>query len=200
MGPYGHGFSKDLVFPNAAAPGAANPINWFDIWMKKDGKGIDQIPVVQYFVMGDPGDPNTKGNVWKTADDWPVQVKTRPFYFNANGILRSRLPKKADASLSYKYDPKNPVPTVGGANLIIARGPKDQRPVEDRPDVLLFTSKKLKKPVEITGSVKVKLWASSTATDTDFTAKLCDVYPDGTEHDCAGRYHSSTASKFCGEK
>jgi putative CocE/NonD family hydrolase len=93
--------------------------------------------------------------------------------------LRSRPGKRSDASLSYKYDPKNPVPTIGGANLIITKGPRDQRPVEDRPDVLLFTSKELKKPVEITGPVKVKLWASSTATDTDFTAKLCDVYPDG---------------------
>ena len=71
------------------------------------------------------------------------------------------------------------MPTIGGANLTITKGPKDQRPVEKRPDVLLFTSRKLKKPLEITGPVKVRLWASSTATDTDFTAKLCDVYPDG---------------------
>ena len=179
MGPYGHGFSEDLVFPNAAFPDAANPINWFDIWLKNGGKGIDKIPVVQYFVMGDPRDPNTTGNVWKTADDWPVRAKMRPFYFNADGTLRWRPGKKADASLSYKYDPKKPVPTIGGANLLITKGPRDQRPVEGRPDVLLFTSKEMKNPLEITGPVKVKLWASSTATDTDFTAKLCDVYPDG---------------------
>ena len=179
MGPYGHGNSEDLIFPNAASPKAANPINWFDIWMKNDGNQIDEIPVVQYFVMGDPGDKDTRGNVWKTADDWPVPAKIKSFYFNANGTLRSRPSKKTDSSLSYKYDPKDPVPTIGGANLIITKGPRDQRPVEKRPDVLLFTSKKLKKPVEITGTVKVKLWVSTTATDTDFTAKLCDVYPDG---------------------
>ncbi len=179
MGPYGHGNSEDLVFPNAGAPGEASPQKWFDIWMKKNGKGIDEIPVVQYFVMGDPADKDTRGNVWKTADDWPVPAKIKPFYFNANGTLRPRPPKKTGSSLSYKYDPKDPVPTIGGANLIITKGPRDQRPVEERPDVLLFTSKELKKPVEITGPVKVRLWASSTATDTDFTVKLCDVYPDG---------------------
>jgi len=179
MGPYGHGNSEDLVFPNSAAPGEASPQKWFDIWMKNDGNRIDEVPVVQYFVMGDPADKDTRGNVWKTADDWPVPAKIKPFYFNANGTLRPRPPKKTDSSLSYKYDPKDPVPTIGGANLIITKGPRDQRPVEERPDVLLFTSRELKKPVEITGPVKVRLWASSTATDTDFTAKLCDVYPDG---------------------
>jgi len=93
--------------------------------------------------------------------------------------LRPRPSKKVDTSLSYKYDPENPVPTIGGANLLIKKGPRDQRPVEEHPDVLLFTSGELKKPLKITGPVKVKLWASSTAPDTDFTAKLCDVYPDG---------------------
>jgi putative CocE/NonD family hydrolase len=188
MGPYGHGSSEDLVFPNTAAPEAANPINWFDIWMKNNSKGFDQIPVVQYFVMGDPCDSQTHANVWNTADDWPVPAKISPLYFNriieagelaANGTLRSQHPKEEDISLSYQYNPKDPVPTIGGANLIITKGPRDQRPVEDRPDVLIFTSEELKQPVEITGPVKVKLWASSTATDTDFTAKLCDVYPDG---------------------
>ncbi len=179
MGPYGHGRSEDLIFPNTEYPKPADMLNWFDIWMKKDGKGIDEIPVVQYFVMGDPADTKNGANVWKTADDWPIPAKIKPFYFNANGSLRPRPPKKADTSLSYKYDPKNPVPTIGGANLIIKKGPRDQRPVESRQDVLLFTSRELKKPVEITGQLKVKLWASTAATDTDFTAKLCDVYPDG---------------------
>jgi len=183
MEAYGHGRSDDVVFPDNARPKFANPSNWldwFDIWMKNDGEGIDEIPVVQYFVMGDPNDPDMPGNVWKTADDWPVPANVTPFYFISDGTLRLQSPKESDVSLSYKYDPKDPVPTLGGANLIITKGPKDQRPVENRPDVLLFTSDELKNPMEITGSVKVKLWASSgTATDTDFTAKLCDVYPDG---------------------
>lgn len=179
MGPYGHGRSEDLVFPNAAHPNSADVLRWFDIWMKNNGKGVEDIPVVQYFVMGDPDDRETAGNVWRNADDWPVPARERAAYLHADGTLRPQPPEELDASLSYRYDPKNPVPTIGGANLVITKGPKDQRPVESRDDVLLFTSKQLKEPVEITGRVKVKLWASSTAADTDFTAKLCDVYPDG---------------------
>ena len=100
-------------------------------------------------------------------------------YFHTDKKLRLEPPQEVFGSLAYKYDPKNPVPTIGGANLTITKGPKDQRPVEGRLDVLLFTSPVLDRYVEITGPVKVKLWASSTAPDTDFTAKLCDVYPDG---------------------
>ena len=179
MEPYGHGRSDDLVFPNAQHPKAADIWNWFDIWMKNDGKGIEQIPPVQYFVMGDPGDPNTPGNQWRTADDWPIPADVKKVYFHTDNRLRLSAPEEVFGSLTYKYDPKNPVPTVGGANLTGSKGPKDQRSVEERADVLLFTSPPLSTHVEITGPVKVRLWASSTTPDTDFTAKLCDVYPDG---------------------
>jgi len=179
MEPYGHGRSEDLVFPNTNHPKAADVWNWFDVWMKNDGKGIEQIPAVQYFVMGDPADPNSPGNKWRTADDWPVPADMRKVYFHTDNRLRLGPPEELFGSLAYQYDPKNPVPTLGGANLTISKGPKDQRPVEERPDVLLFTSPVLDRYVEITGPVKVKLWASSTAPDTDFTAKLCDIYPDG---------------------
>ncbi len=179
MGAYGHGRNEDLVFPNAGSPEAADMWNWFDAWMKKDGQGIEKIPVVQYFVMGDPSDPNTPGNRWRTAADWPIPTDVRKVYFHADKRLRLGPPKDLFESLSFDYDPQSPVPTMGGANLTIAKGPKDQRRVEDRPDVLLFDSPKLDRYIEITGPVKVKLWASSTTTDTDFAAKLCDVYPDG---------------------
>ncbi len=179
MEPYGHGRSEDLVFPNANHPKTADMWGWFDLWMKNDGKGIEQIPAVQYFVMGDPADPNTPGNKWRTADDWPVPANPVKVYFHTDKKLRLEPPQEVFGSLAYKYDPKNPVPTLGGANLTITKGPKDQRPVEERPDVLLFTSPALDRYVEITGPVKVHFWASSTAKDTDFTAKLCDVYPDG---------------------
>ncbi len=179
MEPYGHGRSEDLVFPNANHPKTADAWGWFDLWMKNDGKGIEQIPAVQYFVMGDPADPNTPGNKWRTADDWPVPANPVKVYFHTDKKLRLEPPQEVFGSLAYKYDPKNPVPTLGGANLTGTKGPKDQRPVEERPDVLLFTSPALDRYVEITGPVKVHFWASSTAKDTDFTAKLCDVYPDG---------------------
>ncbi len=178
MEPYGHGRNDELVF-NANHPQAADMWNWFDIWLKNDGKGIEQIPAVQYFVMGDPGDPNTPGNKWKTAADWPIQAQMVAVYFHTDNKLRLSASEELFGSLAYKYDPKNPVPTLGGANLTGTKGPMDQRPVEERADLLLFTSPALDRHVEITGPVKVKLWASSTAPDTDFTAKLCDVYPDG---------------------
>jgi len=179
MEAYGHGRSDDLVFPNTNHPAAANMWNWFDLWMKHDGNGLEKIPVVQYFVMGDPNDPNTSGNRWRTADDWPVQADVKKVYFHPDRKLRLGAPEELFGSLSYQYDPRNPVPTIGGANLTISKGPKDQREVEDRSDILLFNSPPLDRHIEITGPVKVKLWASSTAADTDFTAKLCDVYPDG---------------------
>jgi hypothetical protein len=179
MEAYGHGRNEDLVFPNAAQPPAADMWKWFDLWLKNDGKGLAEIPAVQYFVMGDPADPNTPGNKWRTADDWPVPAEMVKVHFHTDKKLRLEPPQELFGSLAYKYDPRNPVPTIGGANLTITKGPKDQRPVESRPDVLLFTSPALDRYVEITGPVKVRLWASSTAPDTDFTAKLCDVYPDG---------------------
>jgi len=179
MEPYGHGRSEDLIFPNAKHPPAADVWRWFDIWMKNNGEGVENIPAVQYFVMGDPNDPNTPGNKWRTDDDWPVPAEMRKIYFHTDSRLRLSPPKELFGSLSYEYDPKDPVPTIGGANLTISKGPRDQRPTENRKDVLLFTSPPLRHHVEITGPVKVKLWASSTAPDTDFTAKLCDVYPDG---------------------
>jgi hypothetical protein len=181
MEAYGHGRNEDLVFPNAdqRLAQAADAWKWFDIWLKNDGKGLEEIPVVQYFVMGDPADPNTPGNKWRTAPDWPIPAEAVKVYFHTDNKLRLTPPEELFGSLAYKYDPKNPVPTVGGANLTISKGPMDQRSVEERKDLLLFTSPALDRHVEITGPVKVKLWASSTAPDTDFTAKLCDVYPDG---------------------
>lgn len=179
MEAYGHGSSNELVFPNSGSPATADVFRWFDTWMKNDGKGADKIPIVHYYVMGDPDDKSSPGNKWRTADDWPVPAKKRPMYFYADGTLRQKAVRKKDVSVSYKYDPREPVPTIGGANLTITKGPRDQRRVENRSDVLLFTSEKLDDYLEVTGKVKVKLWASSSATDTDFTAKLCDVYPDG---------------------
>src|SRR4029077_3925269 len=98
--------------------------------------------------------------------------------------------------LTYKYDPGNPVPTVGGQNLNIDKGPMDQTKIENRSDVLLFTSEPLEQPLEVSGHIDAKLWVSSDCPDTDFTVKLCDVYPDGrsmlvTDGILRARYHKS---------
>lgn len=183
MEAYGHGRNNEFVFPEKNRPKSADVfsfwIDWFNIWMKNDGKGIKEVPIVQYFVMGDPEDNESSANTWKTANDWPVPATMKNFYFRINGKLTIDPPTEEDASLSYEYDPKDPVPTTGGMNLYDPKGPTDQRSTENRHDVLVFTSEVLDRPIEVTGPVKVRLWASSTALDTDFTAKLCDVYPDG---------------------
>jgi len=179
MGPWAHGPFTDLVYPKSEMPPQSDMWKWLDIWLKNDGKGAEEIPPVCYYVMGDPTDPNAPGNEWRTAKSWPIPAKLTPLFFHSDGSLRWDAPKEKEASRSYEYDPKNPVPTVGGANLLIPMGPKDQRKVEGRPDVLLFLTEPLTKPLEVTGRIKTVLWASSSTPDTDFTAKLSDVYPDG---------------------
>jgi putative CocE/NonD family hydrolase len=91
----------------------------------------------------------------------------------------------AGAPLTYTYDPQNPVPTVGGRELSLPAGPRDQRKIESRPDVLVFTSAPLPQPLEIVGRVKAVLYVASDAPDTDFIVRLCDVYPDGRSYNIA---------------
>jgi len=179
MEAWGHGEPKDFTLPRTKRPGDSNELAWTDLWVKRGGEGLDKIPVVQYYVLGDPDDPAAPGCQWRSADQWPIPAADTPAYLHKDGRLDWTPPEVTSASLSYPYDPNNPVPTHGGNNLMIAKGPMDQRPVENRPDVLLFESPVLTKPLEVTGHVKVRLWCSSSALDTDFTAKLTDVYPDG---------------------
>jgi hypothetical protein len=128
--------------------------------------------------MGDVNDSESPGNEWRYANDWPIPCTERAWFFQADGTLQTTSPENNNA-LSYSYDPEHPVPTVGGANLEIPAGPYDQRTVETRNDVLVFTSPALTAPYEATGPIKARLYVSSNCSDTDFTVKLTDVYPDG---------------------
>ena len=135
-------------------------------------------PPVRYYVMGDLLDPAAPGNAWQEATTWPpYDLPPQPYYMHQGGMLSSRLPEEEDASSTYLFDPEDPVPTLGGANLFLDAGPFIQTPLEDREDVILFSTPPLEEPLEVTGDVKVILYASSDAVDTDFTAKLTDVYP-----------------------
>ena len=134
---------------------------------------------VHYYVMGDVDDPDAAGNYWRAADNWPPPATPTSYYLHPDGRLIGDQPPDGENSLSYQYDPRNPVPTIGGQNMIIDRGPMDQRQVESRDDVLVFTSDVLWSPVEVTGRITAKLYISSDCPDTDFTVKLTDVYPDG---------------------
>jgi len=135
-------------------------------------------PAVMYYVMGDVEVIDAPGNEWRYADDWPIQADFASWYFHENDILSKNDPSNYDPT-SYNYDPTNPVPTLGGQNLEMPPGPYDQRPIENRDDVLIFTSEIFTEPYEATGEIKARLFVSSDCPDTDFTVKISDVYPDG---------------------
>jgi predicted acyl esterase len=139
---------------------------------------FDHWPTVSYYVMGDIDDSSAPGNEWRSAEDWPIHNSEIEWYFHKNYNL-STSPETQSESISYLYDPTDPVPTIGGQNLNLRRGPCDQRPVENRDDVLVFSSAILDEPYEATGPIKARLFVSSDCPDTDFTVKLSDVYPDG---------------------
>ena len=140
------------------------------------------------------------GGRWKTADDWPIPAAVdQPFYLTPDGGLTPHAPTVDEAALSYEYDPAHPVPSIGGTITsgapIMYGGAYDQRegpdffgseapgrPLADRPDVLVFQTPPLESPVEVTGPLVVRLWISSDAPDTDFTAKLVDVYPPNSDY------------------
>jgi uncharacterized protein len=153
-------------------------LRWFDYWLQGKDTQIMSEPPVRYYVMGAIED-GAPGNEWRSANDWPPTAQPTPFYFHENGDLATEKSAATTAAQSYQYDPKNPVPTKGGRNLMIDAGPYDQRSTENRSDVLVFTTPVLAQPVEVIGEITAKLWVSSSAKDTDFMAKLTDVYPDG---------------------
>jgi putative CocE/NonD family hydrolase len=161
-------------------------VRWFDCWLKGQDDGILREPPVRVFVMG--------ANRWRTADAWPIPgTRFVEHYFHSAGRAGSlygdgRLDRRRPESEppdTFVYDPHDPVPTLGGSTCCgeditpVPMGPRDQRPAEWRPDVLCYTTPPLEAPVEVTGPIGVRLWAASTAPDTDFTAKLVDVFPSG---------------------
>jgi putative CocE/NonD family hydrolase len=127
-------------------------------------------------------------NRWRDEHEWPLaRTRYTPYYLRSggradtaagDGTLDPRAPGEEPPD-HFVYDPDDPVPTRGGNTLILAMGVADQRPVEARPDVLVYTSAVLMEPLEVTGPITVTLHAASSAPDTDFTAKLVDVRPDG---------------------
>ena len=205
IGPWAHNMSTP--FPgvtygdDSSSPIRSYQIAWFDHWLKGAPEDahrfspekwhavrseVDEAPV-HIFVMG--------VNRWRDEPDWPLE-RARPaaLYLasdraanslSGGGILQWRpdRAKTPEAIDSFTYDPRNPVPTRGGAVCcdpkVFPWGPIDQRPVEKRKDVLVYTSAPMKQDLEVTGPIRVVLYASTSAPDTDFTAKLVDVFPNG---------------------
>jgi uncharacterized protein len=174
-------------------------LRWFDRWLKGVANGIEREPKVDLFTLG--------SNKWKSQDHWPPKEMVQtPYYLHSkgkangsfgDGLLASRKPLKISRSDAYRYDPADPVPNIDDMGQG-AEGPFDQRPVERRDEVLVYSTPPLAREIEVSGPVTVSLFASTSARDTDFWAQLVDVNPNGysmhlTEGIIRGRYNRSLA-------
>jgi len=159
-------------------------LRWYDYVLKGESNGVEREKPVKIFVMGE--------NAWREEDDWPLaRARNTRHYLHSGGNANSLLgdgtlsveAAQAEPTDHFVYDPGVPVPTRGGGlccdNVRLASGAFDQRPVEARGDVLVYTAPAFKQDFEVTGPVSLELYASSSAVDTDFTAKLVDVWPNG---------------------
>jgi len=188
---------------DAALDLAAFQLRWFDHWLKGVDNGVDREPPVRIYIMGGGDAHKTPegrilvGGHWRDEQEWPLaRTAPTPYYLRANGLLSPEKPS-ADPPITYEFDPHNPVPTIGGnvssQGALMFQGAADQRcrldfwlcsdakPLSARNDVLVFQTPSLPSDLEVTGRLIVKLWASSNSLDTDFTAKLVDVYPPNAD-------------------
>ena len=160
---------------------------WYDRWLRGEDNGVDSDPSAYLFIMG--------ANEWRAEEVWPppdaetmtlfLRSGGRANTLNGDGTLSADPPSVLESPDHFLYNPANPVPTVGGAHLggvptLFEVGVQDQRVVEARGDVLVYTSAPLESDTEVTGYVTLDLWAATSADDTDWTAKLVDVHPDGS--------------------
>lgn len=158
-------------------------LQFFDHFLRNAENGFEQWPRVKYFMMG--------SKVWRASDIWPpANMRPELWYLhsggrantsNGDGVLSRQAPA-AESSDVFVYDPEHPAPTIGGATLMhpsLRSGALDQRPVEARDDVLVFTSAPIEQPLSLAGPVTATLFVATDGPDTDFVARLVDVYPDG---------------------
>ncbi|PKB80777.1 MAG: antibiotic hydrolase [SAR202 cluster bacterium Io17-Chloro-G9] len=181
-------------------------LRFFDRWLKDSPNGWEAEPPVQLFVMGGgSGRRNSQqrldhGGSWRVEKEWPLaRASNTPFYLAGGGGLSGQLPGGGQSPSRFLFDPDQPVPTIGGnissGQPIMEAGGFDQRetnrfygsqppylPLAARPDVLVFQTELLEEDMEVTGPISVHLWIASSAPDTDFTAKLLDVYPPSQDY------------------
>lgn len=166
-------YPKEALSP----PYDFSPERWFAHYLKNENSGIDSLPPVLYFVMGTVDGSPSSGNRWETASTWPIPYQTKTLYLSEEQLLDA--PSEKTLSYSYIYNPENPIPTLGGRNLFLPSGPIDQRPIEKRDDLIVFTTPPLPEDLEVTGDLELVLYVESDQEDTAFSARLTDVYPDG---------------------
>ncbi len=157
-------------------------LSWYNHWLKNMDNDITDEGPIKIFVMGI--------NQWRSENEWPLaRTRFTRYYLHSNGkaattltdgLLSSESPGAQPAD-NYTYDPKDPVPSIGGTSIYgdAVAGPADQAEIESRDDVLVYSTPPLKNDLEITGPIKLVFFASSNTRDTDFFATLTDVYPDG---------------------
>jgi uncharacterized protein len=207
IGPWTHhgnkrSYAGDVEFGEAAALKDFDldfHLRWFGRYLKGEAATDTQAKAVRYFLMGtgdghkDAAGRMVHGGEWRDSDRWPpADAKAATFYLHGDGTLSTSEPAKAEpVSTTYQFDPAHPVPSIGGGvSARLKDGAYDQRerkdmpgsrppflPLKSRSDVLVFETEPLTEDVAIAGPVEVRLYASSTGVDTDFTAKLVDVYP-----------------------
>ena len=145
---------------------------WFDAYLKHDPSHLRRQPV-RIFVMGRGRD------AWRDMDDWPPPAQEARYFLHSRRRLALDHPADASVPDRYIYDPGNPTPAHGGPLISLSAGPRDQRALERRSDVLIYTTAPLSEEIEVIGSARVELYVRSSQLHTDFVARLCDVQPDG---------------------
>ncbi len=186
MGPWPHSDYTtevgELTFPDA------DRVDYdLRIWLKAclmdepgDVAAVATWPAVRYYTMGAVGEADAPGNEWRDADSWPPEgVEEVPVYLHPGSTLAIEPPGADGGGDLFVYDPGDPAPTWGGANLFIEDGPRDQRAIEARDDVVVYSSPTLDEPLEVTGDLSALIWITTDVPDTDIVVRLTDVYPDG---------------------
>jgi putative CocE/NonD family hydrolase len=211
IGPWVHGsqgsnVAGDVEFSRDAAIDLLGfRLRWYDRWLRGEMNGVDDDRPVWLYIMGTGDDRRSAvgrlkhGGSWRAEREWPLaRARAMTLYLQPDGALSNSVPSLESSSTTYTFDPRHPVPTIGG-NLssnqgLATNGGYDQQPRDDthaagnrlplseRRDVLVFRTAPLESDVEVTGTVEVRLWVDSTARDTDFTAKLIDEIPPNPDY------------------
>jgi putative CocE/NonD family hydrolase len=186
MGPWPHAINSksklgDVDFGSSAVIDLNQTmLRWFDAWMNEVHNGVKSEAPVRVFVMG--------SNQWVDEQEWPIaRTRFTEFYLHSSGRANSLYgdgklstdKPQSEKSDFYTYDPDSPVPFITEPSFAQIGGPDDYRSIERRDDMLVYTGDPVTHDTELCGPIKVTLYAASTATDTDYTAKLIDVWPTG---------------------
>ncbi len=204
MGPWSHEedvetFAGDVDLSPALTVIRDHELCFYDRFLKDEANGWDERPPAELYVLG--------VDEWRGEREWPLaRTDFTSFYLRLGAGLSVDGPRADEPGDHYSYDPANPVPTIGGVNSVLTMtqgaetpirpGPLDQRVLEQRHDVLVYTTEPLETDLEVIGPVELVLFAASSAPDTDFIVRVCDVYPDGrsiflTEGMIRARYRNS---------